>query len=295
MSSLIAKWGQKSVAAKFLIRCMSEDKKSEALGRIKKEIKVLYEQMATQQTDDAESRTWCQKKDDSLALQIDDLQIALTNLISDKEAATTQASHHRSESERAAAVLVQLQESSVADAKQLQIDVKENVSNISELTADVEACAQAKVALSQAFKGRTDESGREILRIIEDVIADYNKAIRIARDVTRSLAAEKRQQEEVFATQSSLQKGLAKKHLTSHDKFSDDAMRFEEKLRYARRELDMAKDTRKRIFVSEDGKCHKYNDVYPSRIADRKVEMENLHNAQEALNSYMQSLGIRVQ
>jgi hypothetical protein len=292
---LIAKWGQTSTAAKFLTRLMTQDKKSEAFAQIKEEIKVLYETMVGQQKEDAESQNWCQKKDDKTMLQIEDLQINFDNLTSDKEAATTQSAHHKSESDKAKASLVQLTEDSVADSKQMEQDVKDNTLNLAQLKNDLEAVKQAKITMTNAFKGRTDSSGAEILQIIEDVVVDYNKAIRVAQDVTRALKAEKSQQEDAFASQSAVQKGLAKKHLTSHEKFSGDVMHLEEKLRYAIRELEMAQDTYKKIFTNEDGKCHKYNEVYPQRIADRKVEMENLHNAQEALNTYMESLGIRVQ
>jgi len=292
---LISKWGKKSTASKFLTRLLTQDKKSEAFARIKEEIKVLYETMVGQQKEDAESQNWCQKKVDKITLEIEDLQTALDNLTSDKEAASTQSAHHKSESDKAKAALVQLQETSAADAKQLEQDVKDNTLNLSQLGDDLQACEQAYNTLEATFKGRTDETGTEILQIVEEVIGDYNKAIRVAEDVTRALAAEKKQAEDAFDSQSKVQKGLAKKHLTSHEQFAGTVTQLEDKIRYAVRELDMAKETKKKIFENDDGKCHKYNDVYPSRIADRKVEMENLSNAQEALNAYMESLGIRVQ
>lgn len=292
---LISKWGQTSIAAKFLTRLMSQDTKAEAFSKVKEEITMLYDTMVGQQKEDAKSQNWCQKKDDKLTLQIEDLTTALANLNSEKDAASTQSSHHKSESDKAKGALVQLTETSVADAKELEQDVKDNTLTHTQLVDDLEAVKQAKITMTNAFKGRTNDAGVEILQIIEEVIGDYQKAIRVAKDVARALQAEKQQQEDAFESQSGVQKGLAKKHLTSHEKYAGDVMHLEDQLRYATRELEMAKETFKKIFTSKDGKCHKYNEVYPSRIADRKVEMENLHSAQEALNSYMESLGIRVQ
>lgn len=293
---LISKFGTNSRAGKYLSAIMtgSQNAKADAFAKIKSEITILYDTMVEQQKEDATSMTWCEDKEKELDLKKKDLETEVKNMNTAKDAAAAQATAHMTKATDARTLISTLQTDSEADVKRITKTQEENSTELVNLKNDMMLLEQAKRALKDAFTGRTEGSGEEILKIVEEVYGDYSKSLRVAEDTTRALEQELKETKRVFEQESKAAKKKEKSNLNRHNKFADDTTRLVDALRYKNAELDTCKKTIDTIFTKDDGKCHEYKSTYEQRMKDRKVEMENLQNAQKAMDEYMTSLGIKV-
>jgi len=295
---LLSKYGKRSTAGRFIMNMLSqsknEDKKVGAFASLKSEIQSLISTLNTQQDEDLTTLNWCQKKDDALNSEIDDLTEEVNNL-------KTKIGGHEKKRDRFKAKTAEAQQA-VKDAhedldkrmKQNVQDKKDNKEDFRTMNADLSLLRQAYAQLEQAFQGVKGTGGAGVLDTVDSLIRTYVQSIEENKnaasqldDAQEDLKADhvdtvKREQNKVdrMAKGFKTQVGFVEK--TTDKRFSTDSS------------LESVKNSYARIFTAAEGKCNDYRAKIEKRREDRGVEITNLHSALKALSEYMESIGIRM-
>jgi len=266
---------------------------AEAFAKIATEIDTLSNTMYQQQEEDQKSKTWCQQKENELTLRIQDLKQTKEELELAVESFGNTADSHKEKAEEATDDINAAVKKNVADHDGLLKDLDENKIEMTELKTDSSNLEQAKIALTNVFKGRSESGGAIVLDEVDKVIEAYEVAMTEAARAEKEIQAATENLEEDHKTNVGRLETIEKRNKLGFKDNTAKQLAKTDELRVVKSDLKTTEDTMVKVVTGDDAKCLNWKAMYTARMDDRKAEIDNLKSAKQALDEYMTSLGLK--
>ncbi|CAD7956170.1 unnamed protein product [Amoebophrya sp. A25] len=267
---------------------------AEAFSKIASEIDTLSNTMYEQQEEDQKSKTWCQQKENELTLRIQDLTKTKEELELAVESLGNTAASHKIKAEKATSDINAATKQNVNDHKKLVEDLDANKVEQEQLKEDFGNLEQAKIALTNVFKGRTESGGHIVLDEVDKVIGQYEVAMTEAGRAEKEIQASMENTEDDHKTNIARLSTIEKRNKLGLKDNTAKQLSKSDALRVTNSDLKVTQGTMVKVVTGEEAKCLNWKEMYTSRMADRKAEIDNLKSAKEALSEYMTSLGLKM-
>ncbi|CAD7922783.1 unnamed protein product [Amoebophrya sp. A120] len=269
---LLATMSGKSRAAEMLKLALDQKPgAADAFAKIASEIDKLSDTMYKQQEEDQKSKTWCQQKDNELTLRIQDLETTKEELEQAIEALDNTASSHKDKAEQATTDINKAVEDNVKAHDQLTQDLDANKVEQEQLKEDFGNLEQAKIALTNVFKGRTESGGEIVLNEVDKVIEKYQAAMTESERVEKELGAAIENEEEDHQTNLKRLQLIEKRNKLGFKDNTAKSLSKSDDLRVVQSDLDTTKATMVKVVTGDDAKCKDYKSMYASRMEARKI------------------------